>query len=316
MFSGKDHIRDEKDSEEGSGEEIDPRLAERRSKYVMEYNGQPWFFRLKASRNKYDTGLFGYFGEKNLRTGVVIARDVRGKKSDYKMFTWFQSHGDFVDWAIEAKQPWHYYEVIGATSKAQKPYFDLDISVEFLEKFRFPDCTCTGEGCSQIGCGKDYAIAYDDIDDPTGQNIWTLNLKATRFAHYVACVIKRSLRSTFPILSTVSELDYTIYQSKYEDTDQKARKYSFHIVFSTVYFDGHEDMRRFGCQFKEDHPEISEVIDDIWYSTRQFRTMQSWKIGQAPETAKRSFPGIGNWVESFVTAFPKDIFPILLQYPQ
>jgi hypothetical protein len=312
MFSGKDHTV----NDNSSGEDADQRLSERRAKYVLNFNGQPWFFRLKASRSGYDTGLFGYYGEKNLRTGVVIARDMRGHKGEYKMFTWFPDHDDFVSWATDAEQPWHYYEVIGATKSQQKPYFDLDISVEFLTKFRFPDCTCTGEGCSQIGCGKEYAVAYNDVDDSTGQGVWSLNLKATRFANYVACVIKRSLRSTFRVISTVSELDYTIYQSKYENSDRQARKFSFHIVFSTVYFDGHVDMRRFGCQFKADHPEISEVIDDIWYSTRQFRTMQSWKISQSPETAKKALPGIGDWDASFVTRSPPNIFLVLLEYPQ
>lgn len=229
--------------------ENDQRLAKRLAGFVDLY-GHPWFFRMK--KGKRDTGLIGYYGEEQLKSGLVVACDVKGANGAYKRFAYFNSVAEFL--AHEAKYPVderHFYEVIGATTKQQRPYFDIDIPAE--------------------------EFVGDEIEA-------------------IVDAILETLRDV--IVSTgdipTEEIHYVVYETKYPVNLESGlpKKYSYHIVVNGYYFENHEAMRRFGQSVKAriaDNPwtsMISNYIDDIWYTTRQFRLAGSSKLGSG---AKKEF---------------------------
>jgi len=109
--------------------EIDSRLLQMKARFIVD-KGVYWFFRLRKNDRKTDTGLVGYYGEEMLREsrGIIIARDAQGKRKPYKQYAWFESIDSFIKYIDKVPQEdRHFYELIGGTSREQKPYFDLDI---------------------------------------------------------------------------------------------------------------------------------------------------------------------------------------------
>lgn len=223
--------------------EVDPRLARRLARYV-DIHDHPWFYRMKAANR--DTGLIGYYGEDVLKSGLVVACDVKGDRANYKRFAYFTTREEFL--AHEAKyasEDRHFYEVIGATTKAQRPYFDIDIPGE--------------------------EFVGDEIDS-------------------ITLAVLNAVSSHFPAeQSSTSDgkIDYAVYETKYPIDPETglAKKYSYHLIINGYYFEDAVAMRKFGQSIKhefadqEDISLIGDCIDDIWYSTRQFRLAGSSKIG-------------------------------------
>lgn len=222
------------------------RLARRLTRFVTIHD-HPWFFRMKEANR--DTGLTGYYGAETLKTGLVVACDVKGANGNYKRFAYFNSREDFL--AHEAKYPddqHHFYEVIGATTKAQRPYFDIDIPAE-----------------NYVGDELEY-ITIAVID----------GLKRHLSAH--SSEARRQLE--------IDMIDYVVYETKYpiDPESGSPKKYSYHLIINGYYFEDAVTMRAFGQSIKHEFADqfdislIGDCIDDIWYSTRQFRLAGSSKI--------------------------------------
>lgn len=245
-----------------SDEEIDPRFAQRKSKMILDHEGQPWFFRMRGSR---DPGLVGWYGQKNMTSGMVIAKDVLGEKKEYKMFSWFESAEAFFKWATAKGGDWNYYEVIGATIKEQHPYFDIDLTPDLIRT------TMKALGSAVVPTIQESALAL---------------------AYLLVTELETVFRNTYPEFQRVNNdwLGTMLFTSDYpiDEKTGEPRKFSYHIVFGSVYFQGHEEMRAFGKHFKAISPILGAVVDDIWHSTRQFRTLGSWKLGKPASSAKKA----------------------------
>lgn len=241
-----------------SEEEVDQRLLLHRAKFVMKYD-QPWFFRLLPNMKRFDTGLVGYFGEKKLsQGGVVIAQDVSGEKRDYKMFSWFPSIELFLRWASPRMDgKWHFYEVIGATTPEQKPYFDIDIPTKEVTDGETTPAEAT-------------AIAYE-------------------YVLTICQKIQMLLLNRYDIRLETDQI--LIYETVYPEDPATGlpKKFSYHLVVQGLFFSSHVYMREFGHLVKKEVGEkIGAFVDDIWYSTRQFRTEYSGKLGT--KSIKRIMP--------------------------
>lgn len=224
-------------------DDVDPRLLKRLARFVTIYD-HPWFFRMKSKDR--DSGLEGYYGKQQLKSGVVIACDVKGTNGNYKRFAYFNSREDFL--LHQAKYPKderHFYEVIGATTSQQRPYFDIDIPAE--------------------------EFVGDELDT---------------IIFYVRRVLQQHLTDKEV---TTDWIDFVAYQTRYPiDPDTNLpKKYSYHLIINGYYFPSAIAMREFGYAVKAAiaaQPEVAVIanyLDDIWFSTRQFRLRGSSKIGSS-----------------------------------
>lgn len=230
------------------------------AKYKLDDQQQPWFFRLCGDSSK-DTGLKGYYGEHFLKHGVVIARDALGKRKEYKKFTWFPSFDICSEWVKKQETDCNFYELIGATTKSQHPYFDIDMSPEELDKLNQP----------QSGFG--------DLNDA--------RLVIRELARELEKDLIALMRTVHPQYNP-DHLEKIIYESIYPINPKtgRASKFSYHIVFYDVYFEGFEGMKAFGEKFKIDHLKYDDVVDSIWGRSRQLRMFGSYKRGKDPSTQK------------------------------
>lgn len=245
-------------------EEADPRIARRYAK-MMSVKGRPWFFRMSGDRT--DTGLVGYYGKNYRSYGLVIATDVKGMTGSSKRFAYFANISDFycetVLQRLDAFGGNHYYEVIGATTPEQKPYFDIDI-----DPTKFFDDQLT-------------------IDSATVYSKEIINLiLATIRAELSKLLVDHRLSYTCPI---------SVYRTEYPLNVETGlpKKFSYHLVCQGVYFADHEQMKLFGEIVKKAVIQTgqtslggeilaglaSDAIDVIWHKTRQFRLMGSSKLG-------------------------------------
>jgi hypothetical protein len=212
--------------------------------------------------------------------GVVIAKDVLGEKKEYKMFAWFESAQAFFDWAKAKGGDWNYYEVIGATSKEQHPYFDIDLTPDLIRR-------------TLIDLGRELA--------PTIQE------NASTLIQILVTELEAVFRQTYPEFQMLDSdfLGTMLFTSDYpvDEKTGEPKKFSYHIVFGALYFQGDLEMRAFGQHFKAVSPILGAVVDDIWHSTRQFRTLGSWKLGKPQTSAKKCSHNstLVSEEESFVT---------------
>jgi len=241
---------------DGQDEEADPRVLRRYAKISM-VDGHPWFFRMSGDRK--DTGLIGYYGPDATKQGFMVAIDAPGYNKMSKRFALFTGVEDFYQSVVEhpprAFSGDHYYEIVGATTPEQKPYFDIDIDPR-----KFPD----------------------DID---------AEFFACKMIWLIIAVVRDQIHTLIGVDSSSFRMSVysTIYPKKVETGLPK--KFSYHLVVQGVHFAGHEDMKRFGDLIKAEllrMEEIrgdrlairaSEAIDVIWFKTRQFRLLGSSKLG-------------------------------------
>lgn len=244
---------------DGEEQATDPRLTKRYSKVLM-IDGHPWFFRMTGDRQ--DTGLLGYYGQETASQGMLIAADAQGMMKLSKRFALFSSIDDFYRSVLQHPADFfngeHFYEVVGATTPEQKPYFDIDI-----DPTQFP---------AEVDA-KSFA-----------EKIVTLIISTVR--EEIAKLIIDTMKTAYVFPVTVYSTAYPIKQET-----GLPKKFSYHLVFQGVHFAGHEDMRRFGTSVKEQLQELAESsgeqiaalasdsIDVIWFKTRQFRLLGSSKLG-------------------------------------
>ena len=109
------------------------RYTKRKSLHAPAYEHE-WFFRLRP--NEKDTGLEGYYNAKLLEKGIIMARDVKGKWKSHKRFGYFKSREQVLEHMNKyPSDKWHFYELVGGTTRQQKIYFDLDINPYNLYQF-------------------------------------------------------------------------------------------------------------------------------------------------------------------------------------
>ncbi len=222
-------------------------LLKLRAEYGIEFD-HPWFWHYKMAESRKDTGLEGYYGQDVLSVGgVVLARDVQGREKIIKRFAYFHSFEEAVQHMQKRPQEdQHFYEVIGATTKRQKPYFDLDMTAEKLQILR--------------------------------KDAEPLNDTAIR-AVQMTCMIIGTVCEKWGV--TLGQGDIALYQTPYpEDTG----KYSFHIVVDGVFLEDSATMKEFGMAVKKylrqiKYGAVANFIDEIWDVTRQFRLFRSSKLG-------------------------------------
>lgn len=234
-----------------------PAVRTRLANYNLEHD-HPWFYYLKSQPDRRDTGLEGFYGLIRITTpgGVIIARDVKGKKGAVKRFAYFPT----INSAVEHLRSWpvgerHFYELIGGTTPQQKPYFDLDMSAEVLKKHQQGDepLLHTAHRWSQIICSTICSCGIE----------WGMQFKPGQIQ---------------------------VWHTRYPEP---AKKYSFHIIVQGWAFSNYQLMSQFGNEIKNIVEklfglEISKFIDDIWDASRQLRLYQSSKL-DSPATKFRLF---------------------------
>lgn len=224
--------------EEAISDETRHRLAKRLARYVN-IHGHPWFYRMKAVNR--DSGLTGYYTDETLKSGLVVACDVKGDHGIYKRFAYFSSWKEFLD--HQAKYPLderHFYEVIGATTKQQRPYFDIDI----------PGENFIGD---ELECIIQHIVdAFKDNDPKNDQPI-----------DYVVYETKYPIDPQTEIPKKYSY--HVVINGLYFESDVMMRNFG--------------QLLKQKIADKPAISMIAEYIDDIWHSTRQFRLAGSSKIG-------------------------------------
>lgn len=238
---------------------MDIRMNQRKSRHI-DINDHEWFFRLRE--NDRDTGLEGYYGAETLSKGIIIAVDVKNKYGNFKRFAYFKTIDQFIEHMN--KYPtldWHFYELIGGTTKGQKPYFDIDINTYklFINNYKL-----------KLLQGGDEKIFGEQSED--------MILKI------VSC-IEQKMIEFYGI--KLEEGDISIYQTIYPNIEETKndiiykfpKKFSYHIVIQNYYFSDDRPMNEFGTAIKNCIDGPMNIIDVIWDVTRQFRCLHSQKIG-------------------------------------
>jgi len=227
----------------------DKRYTKRNARHFETY-GHEWFFRLKGSEK--DSGLEGYYDDKFLDRGIIMARDVEGRRRDYKMFAYFKSRDQVLEHMNNyPKEKHHFYELVGGTTREQKIYFDLDINPYTLHKES------------------------------------NLRKQAEQLVERTLQCTVHELKEVYDV--DVHYKNISVYETKYPDSEEVERddgsierfprKFSYHIVVQGYYFSSHEPMRVFGKRIKEKvDTGMTNCIDIIWDVTRQFRIMHSQKL--------------------------------------
>lgn len=273
--------------EHTTAEPLDHRVTRLVSDY-KEDRGAFWFYSLHGRPN--DTGLEGYYGPDNVKLGIVIAKDVVGKESKYKMFAFFPTIGDILDYVSRIPHDeQNFYETIGASTQEQRPYFDIDIKPEYI---------------------------------PEGM---TINTYMQRFFR---CLIE-SVEQCLTLYRFGDDSDekeeipalFNIYSTQYPVNPETGvpEKWSFHVLLNRVYFSDSTQMKKFGLEVIEEmrsrcgkFSSMPECIDVIWSKIRQLRLIWSSKIGGACTKQLVSVTGVSKklvdnmghvqvFSESFVT---------------
>lgn len=88
-----------------------------------------WFYRFGPSENDEDTGLISFYGVNEIQhAGIIVVRDDPfGITSDHKVIGYFESSSHFMKWKTKLQHPETFYELVGAITGMQKPYFKLRI---------------------------------------------------------------------------------------------------------------------------------------------------------------------------------------------
>ena len=219
-------------------------MSRQRKAYKKTINDHIWFFRMNGRGR--DLGLIGYYGEQKLSSGgIMIAKDIIGKTKVYKQFAYFSTIQEFLNHMAKFHpSDWNFYEIVGATTLQQKPYFDIDIVLTEL------------------------LIPNTDPDE-TVVKVLLVIVKQIVF----------QLQQSYKII--IKSGDVSIYTTKYKriipiGNKLYPEKYSYHIVIQNYYFSDFKKMRVFGKHVKHKLGNPS-CIDVIWGKSRQFRLLHSGK---------------------------------------
>jgi hypothetical protein len=243
----------------------DPRFLKRLARFV-DIHDHPWFFRLKSKAR--DSGLYGYYGIPQLKSGVIIACDVKGANGNYKRFAYFSTFQDFLE--HQAKYPVeerHFYEVIGATTQQQRPYFDIDIPPE--------------------------EFVGDELDTIIYYVLKTLKSQLLQFgakADWINWVAYQTEYPLDPETGLPKKYSYHLIINGYYFPNDMAMRQFGQAVKDAI-------------AAKPEVAVIANYIDDIWHSTRQFRLPGSAKIGTTAvkQMCSSTSPDEPTDLEGFVT---------------
>jgi hypothetical protein len=224
-----------------SGDAADPRFLKRLARFVEIYD-HPWFFRLKSKSR--DSGLYGYYGLEQLKAGLIVACDVKGANGNYKRFAYFNSFEDFLQ--HQAKYPVedrHFYEVIGATTHEQRPYFDIDIPAE--------------------------EFVGDELDTIVYCAVKSLKEQLQKHEAKVDWINWVAYETSYPVdpeTGLPKKYSYHLIVNGYYFANAMTMREFGYVVKAAI----------------AANPKIAVIanyLDDIWHSTRQFRLVGSSKIG-------------------------------------
>lgn len=252
-----------------SDDAADPRFLKRLARFVEIYD-HPWFFRLKSKSR--DSGLYGYYGVEQLKTGLIVACDVKGANGNYKRFAYFNSFEDFLQ--HQAKYPVedrHFYEVIGATIDEQRPYFDIDIPAE--------------------------EFVGDELDTIIYSVVRILKDKLSKGGIKVDWINWVAYQTEYPIdpeTDLPKKYSYHLIVNGYYFANAMAMREFGYAVKASI----------------AANPKIAVIanyLDDIWHSTRQFRLVGSSKIGTTAikEICSSTSSDEPDPLEAFVTNIDK-----------
>jgi len=283
---------------------MDPRLLKRKAQTKPQH-GHDWFFRLNPPsdydnpkwmmKNKTgDTGLFGFYGQ-GIKTGegVILARDVIGKKKReskftkptppstskssivsnkpkvHKQFAYFPS----LDSAIEHIEQWpedqrYFYELIGSTDTRQKPYFDLDITlasiIEHVQRNHNTNkysATKTGKKYSKrevIESAK--MFAEEILMDILAVICYKFLLRSEKNGERMNFNNINIYETIYPYDNNTQSLE--VEKDNYDfDVDDFSpellkRKYSYHVIIQGYYFSNHEKMKAFGQSVRDEYNKL------------------------------------------------------------
>lgn len=241
--------------------ELDSYQIKAKAKYRNLF-GEKWFSRLYPSYQHDDTGLFGFYSNEALTSGILICRDIKnsrraqnGQADDVvsntsKSYAWFrdiESTGEYIFNNFD-RDNMHFYELIGGTSSYQHPYFDMDIPSMMKDDGRI--------------------ITFDD---------------AEKIVEETKSAIKAGfIEIGFADISEINHLDIRVYHTEYpiDDTTGRPKKYSYHIVIGNIIFNNSEEMMKLGIAVMNYCKSTYHrcFVDKIWHKTRQFRLYGSGKL--------------------------------------